>query len=161
MRNPSGSTGQGVPLTWSAPDRLQACSSSWSSAAGAIAAGRAGHLVDQLLRSLAHQTDTQTRTQTPPLTQTPATWSTSCCSSRDRAPGPWPAAAGRRPRAGQVDQVLADPGQVMHLVPPAPPVSGRIQSTAPPYRSGPHRTHQARRSAAGSPDARRRPWRPL
>lgn len=45
---PSGSA-EGVPLTWSAPARLQACSSTWSSAAAAIVAGRAGHLVDQVL----------------------------------------------------------------------------------------------------------------
>lgn len=92
-------------MTWSAPDRLQACSLPWSSAAAPIAAGRAGHLVDQLLRSPAHQADTQTPTQTP----TRRTWSTSCCSSHDFAPGdgqPLPAAGAR---AGQVDQVLQDP----------------------------------------------------
>ena len=129
---PSGSA-EGVTLTWSAPARLQACSSTWSSSAAAIAAGCAGHLVDQ---SLARHTQTRHKPPTNTNTSHLVDQLLQLARSRGRPPAPgWPG----RPRAARSTRTTY---QVRTI---APRPAGH-----PPPCPEPRRTHQARRSAAGS-----------
>ena len=120
-------------MTWSAPARLQACSSTWSSSAAAIAAGCAGHLVDQ---SLARHTQTRHKPPTNTNTSHLVDQLLQLARSRGRPPAPgWPG----RPRAARSTRTTY---QVRTI---APRPAGH-----PPPCPEPRRTHQARRSAAGS-----------
>lgn len=174
MRNPSGSAGQGVPLTWSAPARLQACSSTWSSSAAAIAAGYAGHLVDQFLaadlvpdtmhRNAQHYAPGCATYARPPAGHT-QTRHKHPHKHKHRPPGR-PAAAARalaRPAAGAGLARSTTPYRIRpdH----APGANGRAASQPTTRQRALDRTGrirrgdllQGRRTAAGAPGARCRP----